>query len=709
MRIVAHTQYTVGSPTLPKQFDLDLFGDEEIVIKYEVDNIREANSKNSSYSKSYDIPATKNNNKFFRHIYDLQSDMKGAPNGVLNAFNPYKSCDVEVYAEGSLILEGVMFLNSIKESDVDFTYNVTIYSKVVGFLDALGEATIGDLDFADIAHDKTLANIKSSFTGDVTLSAGGTTPHVFYPLTDDGLIGYDTLAAGTLDIDSRFNFPPFVSIKYILDKMFDYAGYSFESTILSSTEFAKIFMDSGCNSEYSALTEYGDVNVNAASDYAIPNNGAFNDLIFTSETADANNLHNTSTGLYTAPDDNLDVSCACSLWVANANASARTIYIRLVHNSTVPSQSPSSIIHTQTIPANSTVQVFAYANVLLNNAETVKFTIGTTGSDVSVDASYTIPTTSTSVSSNYYFFTNSASGGNYVFQHNRADIKLADIFKDLTKMFNLIIETDENNPKKLLIQTFNDFVAAGTEHDWSKKVDRSEMNQDMFDLPRKLTFAMARDDEDYFLNFYEGILGKEYGIQEINIDVETDKEEEIRLDVFAPTALVKQHPDYAPISVITSSSDGNVFERYSNKPRLHFKNSVTHNAPFGIFDQMDIYEGSFGAQETLYSTSHHYEDDTSVLLSDDSNLLFGNVGFIFHDVTTVPLKTFYNLYWEDYVKERYVNLSHLLKVRVYLKSEDINQFSFADTVRIDNQIYRVNSIEYTTGAEKLAKVELYKL
>ena len=64
MRIVAHSQYDSTTFSNTEQVELDLFGDENLGIKYEVDNIREANSKNSTYSKDYDIPATKKNNKF---------------------------------------------------------------------------------------------------------------------------------------------------------------------------------------------------------------------------------------------------------------------------------------------------------------------------------------------------------------------------------------------------------------------------------------------------------------------------------------------------------------------------------------------------------------------------------------------------------------------------------------------------------------------
>ena len=711
MRIIAHTQHASASLAPENQVELDLFGDEDLSIRYEVDNIREANSKNSSYTKSYDIPATKKNNKFFSHIYDLSFDMNGIPYASLNDFNPYKSCEVQVYEEGALILDGVMFLNSINEKQNEYTYNITIFSTSVGLLDALGENTIADLDFEDLEHEFTINNVINSNTSTgVTLSAGGTSTAVMYPLVDDGLIGYDTIAADVLDIDSRYNLPPCIQLKYIVDKIFDFAGYQYESTFFNTSEFKNIYVDNGCNNEYSHITEYGTVEVKNSADESIPT--SFTDLSFDTEIQDVNGLHNTANGQYTAPEDNINVEAAVNLTVSNTSGSNKTIFFRLSHNSSALS-APSSPIFTgqQTIPTGTTTNVFSFGNVYLNSGEQVHWEIRASGSGCTIDASYPVPFTTPPFTaiSKYYFFTQNRTDGNYIFQHNRRDVVLADLISDLTKMFNLIIEPDKDNPKKLNIEPFNDYVSGGITHDWTRKVDRSEMTQTMFDLPRKLTFAMAEDKDDYYLTDYEKVIGKEYGIQEVFIDVETDVEEEIRLQVFAPTAAVDMHPSYQTISVITSSSDGINFERFDSAPRLMFKNFDNYNAGLAIFDQSDIYEGVFGAQVTAYSTSHHYEDSTDVLTTLDSTLLFGNVGFYYHTINQIPNNTFYEKYWRDYINERYVNLTHLLKTRIYLKPTDLNHFSFKDKIRIDNQIYRVNSIDYTANSSRLAVVELYRI
>ena len=44
---------------------LDILQDENISIRFSVDDIKEAGAKNSSYSKDFKLPATKHNNTFF--------------------------------------------------------------------------------------------------------------------------------------------------------------------------------------------------------------------------------------------------------------------------------------------------------------------------------------------------------------------------------------------------------------------------------------------------------------------------------------------------------------------------------------------------------------------------------------------------------------------------------------------------------------------
>ena len=51
--------------------DIDTYGNENVALTFQVDDVRNIANKNASYSKDFNLPATKRNNKFF---LDLQGD-----------------------------------------------------------------------------------------------------------------------------------------------------------------------------------------------------------------------------------------------------------------------------------------------------------------------------------------------------------------------------------------------------------------------------------------------------------------------------------------------------------------------------------------------------------------------------------------------------------------------------------------------------------
>jgi hypothetical protein len=64
----------------------------------------------------------------------------------------------------------------------------------------------------------------------------------------------------------------------------------------------------------------------------------------------------------------------------------------------------------------------------------------------------------------------------------------------------------------------------------------------------------------------------------------------------------------------------------------------------------------------------------------------------------------YNFYWSKYIDELYHKDTRIAKVKAYLTSKDISDFSFNDVVMIKNRKYRVKLIDYKQDA--LSTLEL---
>ena len=160
--------------------ELDTFGNENINLTLQVDDVRDIESKNASYSKDFNLPATKNNNKFFEHYYNVDRYKTN--------FNVYKNVKAFLYSEDVLVLEGFLRLLNVVDKDTEITYNVVLFNDVANIIETLGDSYNKRFRFYRYTTTKlTPTNIVQSWTDTgVTLSAGGTTDKVYYPLLTMG-------------------------------------------------------------------------------------------------------------------------------------------------------------------------------------------------------------------------------------------------------------------------------------------------------------------------------------------------------------------------------------------------------------------------------------------------------------------------------------------------------------------------------------------
>ena len=90
---------------------VDLFDDESVVITQTIQNVKDFQRVFTDYSKTFTIPATKENNKIFKHYYK---------NSITNGFDGRKrvSATLELnhlkFRKGKIKLEGVELKNKVQ-------------------------------------------------------------------------------------------------------------------------------------------------------------------------------------------------------------------------------------------------------------------------------------------------------------------------------------------------------------------------------------------------------------------------------------------------------------------------------------------------------------------------------------------------------------------------------------------------------------------
>tara|TARA_R110002020_G_scaffold18650_5_gene64789 strand:- start:326 stop:2464 length:2139 start_codon:yes stop_codon:yes gene_type:complete len=117
---------------------LDLFKDETISLKDTIQDVRDIAKVFTEFTQSFTVPASKTNNKLFKHFYnaDISNgyDARLLHNARIEINNiPFKS--------GFVTLEGVDMKDNKPQS-----YKVTFYGETVSLKDVIGDDKLSDLD-----------------------------------------------------------------------------------------------------------------------------------------------------------------------------------------------------------------------------------------------------------------------------------------------------------------------------------------------------------------------------------------------------------------------------------------------------------------------------------------------------------------------------------------------------------------------------------
>lgn len=674
--------------------ELDTFGNENINLTLQVDDVRDIESKNASYSKDFNLPATKRNNKFFEHYYNVDRYKTN--------FNVYKNVKAFLYSDDVLVLEGFLRLLNVVDKDTEVTYNVVMFNDVANIIETLADATINDLDFTDIDHELTPLNIILSWAGLTALSAGGTTDKVFYPLINDGQIYVD---AENLYMRSyQDNYILNISLKYVIDKIFDYAGFSYDSGFFETDYFKDIFFDIGRHDNSSDFTDSTiTATVGSGTDSVGVNNGtnigssldSATVIDFVNESGDTDGNFNHDTSVFTAPYD-CYLNIEYTVKIYNENDFQYGI-LRLYANDENLGQ---HFINEAVALGNPTVETKTFTgSVFVANGDTVTLQWVAPLAELMVanaDASLTLNILDVSTSSKI--------------KANRGDIKLADILKDVVTAFNLTLESKQNNLLK--IEPYYNFTTNNV-LDWTKKINANEFVIEPIEIPKRIEFKHAEDSDDYYHERYKNAHNTEYGSQVLEFDVDSDEVNTIELSVFA--APFTKQLDNSNINLQHIATDnGEELEAFDNAPRLIFKNPLGYDIDLVVQDDTGEIFGAgyqFINNGTQYFGSADNNPPLPQVASNSYSLLFGFTNPIYTPTLgNIPTRTLYNFFWSDYIDEKFnVTDGLILKAEFNLKPTDIYNFSFGDLVKVKDQHYRVNKIEYNTDRNNLAKVELLRI
>lgn len=314
------------------------------------------------------------------------------------------------------------------------------------------------------------------------------------------------------------------------------------------------------------------------------------------------------------------------------------------------------------------------------------------------------------------------------------EVKPFDEILRYCKLFNIYIDVDIFNKKIRFVQK-NNYFADYTIEDWTDKVDYS----------KDYILETARGDKKYLLfNYEDSKVGNnenyktKYGynfgelrfntLNNFNDDTEKlFKNNKISItnspNILSWTRLFNEnYLSYlvpAESFIDCSDKDGKIVDPFGS---FYFYNGITK------FDNSDGLRYPWISidtpQQTENDTYYYYEtpgDDeysmavnyypvlSTVFNNKSITYALPKENYSFEFIDTSSLKSLYDLFWKNYMNEKYSSFNK--KFTCYLKMDkiDFQNFKFNHFVKINNVLYLVNKIFDYNPVKPTAKVELLSI
>lgn len=713
-----------------EQQRLDLFEDIGAELNYAIDDIKDFSSRNTSYSKTINVPGNANNNKIFGHIYNLTSSNNYGNNNsaVTNIgynFDPTRQANCKIFVNKIQVFKGVLRLLEITRKNGVIEYQCVVFGELGGFASAIGNILLEDMnDFNqyDTVWDET--NVVNSWSASGVASGTG----VVFPLIDYGLCKHSTN-------DYHLNaFRPAFFVHEIIDRIILNSKYTYTSAF-SDTPFFKSLIIPNNKADLEQLT--GDLLLieateclNSGSDVGLTANINFNlikNLVLFS-TADF------STYTFLGTNGTLG-KLKITGWLTLSSTGTFTINVKK-NGSTIASESFTQDSIGQNIPIyfninqslntndTLTIQAIFYTGVAYSTLCPIDFGLEFTADFPQVDK---------------------ATRGVTISMKNclPKGIQQKDFFASICRMFNLYVFEDPTKSKHLLIEPYIDFYRTGAGFlkisdlgelllhgetgdatgllllsdpvadsiDWSNKVDYSkEMSiKPMSEYNSRYYDYLYEPDDDYYNEAYNKKYNESYGDrkEDTGNPFATDRTE---IKVIFSSSVLTNDADTKLRSNLFKQTNG-LQERKDNNIRIMFfkKQSTSGYRIKDIFNGIgNPGSGNLGNELFFYGYSGHLDNPIQPLA--DLNFGVPNEFYFTPLANPYPSENLYNTWWDSYVAEIINRDSKLLSCYLYLTIQDINNLDFAQLIYIDGALFRLNKIvDFNGSIPQTTKVELLKV
>jgi hypothetical protein len=683
---------------------VELFGDETISITDTIQDVRDIQKVFTSFSQSFSVPASKTNNKIFKHYYNSE---------ITNTFDGRKkvSATIEVdyfpFKKGKLRLEGVDM-----RGNKAYAYRVTFFGDTVELKDKLGEKKLSDLDLNayNTAYDAT--TVESKLTTEES-----STNHIIAPLIthsqrlyyEDGVHGEDT---GNLWYESGVGTSHHHGVKWnelkyairvnkIIEAIETDFDLEFSTDFFKNTsveEFDHLFLwlhrKSGAVEDLEGSISSFETIIDGWTPVTVSKSGEPYSFVLTETTLTSNvpTFGLTSGTTPSAPTARGLTEFKVELTTTDTDAydvvlqrDGTTVFSKTGHTGDI------------TISADSTdTYNFDYASgsyrVIITAESTISFTNIIWFADYKVPKSTDITINATNGATGAY---NTNSSFTFNISQQIPDMKIIDFLTGIFKLFNLTAYVEDDVIQVKTLDSFYSIAGGAKTYDITEFVDANQSSVDVA-LPFKEVSFKFKDTESFLANKFGELNNREWGSSFYDDGP----------DLSGSTYKIEVpfgHLLYERLNDVTYGSLKNIQWGYSvDKDQNAYLGSPLLFYPIGIFSSsIDPISFIDAVDSDNVATSHKALSDVSVNMPFNTVTTLGeftafqlnfNVEISEWSRDTDHDQSLFVKYYKSYIEQVFSPANRIIKIKAYLPMKILLKYTLADKFVYRNERYQINSI-----------------
>ena len=548
------------------RWELDLYEEDPMKLTISAEDIIDIPRIDASFSRQFRIPATGNNNKFFKYWYT---------SGIID-FDVTKKITAEIHVDGAFYKSGQLRLEAayVNEDTNNIDFEVVFLGETKDFSTQVGEGFLVDFDLSEINHQLNTTNLYSSwypinswvggktyttvgvqvyYNGAIwdvnTVDAAGppvgvtpqenpispisSLPYWNYGYSEPmpiGLVRYGLAERGHVYTDSSYypyseisvepstggvhtfidsswpilidQFTPMVQIKYLIDKIFAKTNYTFSNDSIFNEDWFQYLYTDGIAEAGAQQTSTALTSEAAISEPYEISTGSEEIIEFDSVISNPGGAYDGSTFTYTTASDVGTYTFSIDVDIVDRTSDFGSGGGADLRLYRQEVGSAPTVVATQTGSGGSGIPNTPYTFNLQLN-----YTSTTTLPNTKFWA--TIETFGSSENPQFSAGTFDCTSAPVNVSTNdmiKNDIKALDFFRSILTKFRLVMVPSKSVSNEFIIKPWEDYVGTGDIFDWTNKLD---YNMDVvlkpifFSQSSVIEFKDQEDQDQYNFQFQQ--------------------------------------------------------------------------------------------------------------------------------------------------------------------------------------------------------------